>query len=101
MNIFLAILSILYNAPPIFGPFLLWWAWSIGRRLERRAFNRRNVAGLETFSDFGTMKKTRFLEGCMGLAQALIFILGLVLTVRLGINVWLHGAGADSVFGRN
>jgi hypothetical protein len=90
MNIFLEILSILYNAPPIFGPFLLWWAWSISRRLERRTFYRRNAAGIETFTDYGTMKKTRFREGLWGWLEFFIVIEGLVLTARLGIYIWLH-----------
>lgn len=47
-------------------------------RLNRHAFNRRNVAGVEEFSSYDRMLKTKFVEGAKGIGLGLCGLAGVI-----------------------
>ena len=51
--------------------------------LNRRAFNRRNMAGLQEFSSFESATATRFVEG-IGRLISLVFIIAGLLILLVG-----------------
>jgi len=49
--------------------------------LNRRAFYRRNAAGLEEFKSFGSMFKSRIIEGGIAIFSYLVLAIGAVLVI--------------------
>lgn len=47
----------------------------------RRRFYRRNVAGVEEFSGYGSMLGSRFFETSVRLVSFLLFVVGVILTI--------------------
>lgn len=49
--------------------------------IGRRQFHRRNVAGVEEFSGYGSMLGSRLFEGSVRLIAAFLFIAGAILAL--------------------
>ncbi|MBO2008811.1 molybdenum ABC transporter permease [Hymenobacter negativus] len=63
----------------IFGILLAVLCYAIQYLMNRRAFNRRNAAGVEEFKSYEAAAGTRFLEGAGRKLGSLLIIVGLIL----------------------
>jgi len=62
-----------------FGILLAVLGYALQYLMNRRAFNRRNAAGVEEFKSFEVATGTQFLEGVGRKAGSLLIIVGLIL----------------------
>ena len=65
----------------IFGIVLAVLGYALRYFMNRRAFNRRNAAGVEEFRSFEAATGTRFLEGAGRKLGTLLLVAGLLLAV--------------------
>ncbi|RZK31407.1 MAG: molybdenum ABC transporter permease [Hymenobacter sp.] len=63
----------------IFGIVLAVLGYALRYLMNRRAFNRRNAAGVEEFKSFEAATGTRFLEGAGRKLGSVLLFVGLVL----------------------
>jgi hypothetical protein len=63
----------------IFGILLAVLGYALQYLMNRRAFNRRNAAGVEEFKSYEAAAGTRFLEGAGRKVGSLLVIIGLIL----------------------
>jgi uncharacterized membrane protein len=63
----------------IFGILLAVLGYTLQYLMNRRAFNRRNAAGVEEFSSYESAAGTRFLEGAGRKLGSLLIIAGLII----------------------
>ena len=64
-----------------FGLFIALLGFGLRYFINRRAFNRRNAAGVEMFSSYESATGNRFLEGLGRLLGFLLIISGLLMAV--------------------
>ena len=62
-----------------FGLLLAVLGYALQYFVNRRAFNRRNAAGVEEFASFEAATGTRFLEGAGRKLGSILIVLGLIL----------------------
>jgi uncharacterized membrane protein len=67
----------------VFGIILVVLGYVLRYMMNRRAFNRRNAAGVEQFKSFEAATGTRFLEGA-GRLLATVLIFGGVILAAFG-----------------
>ena len=70
----------------IFGVVLALLGIPLLMFVRRREFYRRNQAGIEKFSSYGTMVSTRFLESSVLVLAVTCFFFGLLFVVLGGIK---------------
>lgn len=65
----------------VFGVLLAVFGFFMRYMMNRRAFNRRNTAGIEEFKSFEQATGSKFLEGVGRLAGSALIVIGLLIAL--------------------